>query len=191
MANEPKRLAPNYGIRGHVDAYTDEGATLKRKFLRDAVLFHKAVGAKLARLGLTEVDIHRNEAGIAVSGEVYAWFAAPGAGCGLFVEICTTCLIGVLGRASDGVAIRAVWRKVSTPPVKGRRPQHTRVAEGQNQWLSADMDSDAVAVALRDILTQAPEYGPQVPDWPLESSRAIALPLFEADPPSLLGVNYA
>lgn len=71
MKTQVKRLARNYGIRGSIDAYTSEGEELKRKFLRDAVAFLKAVGAKLAEIGLTEIEVTKNKAGVAVSGDVY------------------------------------------------------------------------------------------------------------------------
>lgn len=164
MNTQVKRLAPNYGIQGSIDAYTSEGEELKRKFLRDATAFLKAVGAKLAESSLTEMEVSKNAAGIAVSGDVYGWFAAPEAQYGVHVQISGTCLGGILGRSTDAVAIRATWRQIKRKEQSSRAHRRT-LAEGNNNWLDADLHSDAEAQALRDILARAPEQGPLAATW--------------------------
>jgi hypothetical protein len=164
LNTQVKRLASNYGIKGSIDAYTSEGEELKRKFLRDATAFLKAVGAKLAESGLTEMEVFKNAAGIAVSGEVYGWFAAPEAQYGIHVQIGGTCLGGILGRSTDAVAIRATWRQIKRKE-QSRRAHRRTLAEGNNNWLDANLHSDAVAQSLRDILAQAPEQGPLSATW--------------------------
>ncbi len=139
-------LKTNYGNPdngGHINAYTPNGHAAKETFLRDAAKYLRAVGRKLAAAGMTEQSVRPNRGGIAVSGEVYGEFRAPGEDVGVFVEVGSSCVSHLSGR-TDGVVIRAVWRC--------RRRERMHTPEGPNRYLDpANRDSDIMVATLLDI----------------------------------------
>jgi hypothetical protein len=156
---KPKRLQQDGGYSSNhnmICAYSAHGHERKEQFLRDAAALLRETGKHLARHSLTQSDVRINRAGMAVSGEVTADFWNPEARRGVWVEISTTCLSLLSGR-QDGVSILARWRTYKGDPI-GRskhRKRSAHQAEGPNQWLSLEFDSQQLAAALLRI------YDPQ------------------------------
>lgn len=142
-------LAADHG--SPVNEYSTEGAERKKAFLRDAGKYLRCVGHVLAeKHGMTEMSVRPNKGGIAVSGEVYGEFRAPGSEIGAFVEIGTSVLGGdVLGRdnRADGLVVRAVWR--ARPKVGRSTP------EGGNTWHSPSLEAGAFADVLAKMVRVA------------------------------------
>lgn len=133
---------PNGGL---INAYTESGNARKEEFLRDAAKYMRAVGKELAKAGLTEQDVRPNRGGIAVSGEVYAEFRAPGEDIGIFAEVSSTCVAHLSGRG-DGVTIRAVWRC--------RRRERMHTPEGPNRWVNPNGTAASTAAELTGVLRE-------------------------------------
>ena len=72
-----KRLKPDGSYGSHIDGYSDDHMALKLQFLRDAQALLKQAGQFLAANGLTQCDVHKNESGMAGSGEVYGEYWKP------------------------------------------------------------------------------------------------------------------
>jgi len=128
-------------------AYDEAGEALKASFLRAGAKFLRAAGKALAAKGFTEVEVHSNRGGVAVSGEVYGYFFRPGERVGAMVEVGTSCLSFPFCRMTDHVCVRYVWRC--------RREQGCHTPEGGNQWMHVEddaFDSDELArVVAREV----------------------------------------
>ena len=145
---KPKQLQSRYG---QIDGYGVDTQAHKDQFLRDGRAYLKSVGEYLAVLipGL-QVDVTVNKAGVAVSGEVYAYFTAPG-GFRLFVEVGTSALKILSGRA-DSVIVLAQLR--SPRAIKSRRGLRGQIKPevgyslGMNDWRNPNLPSDELAYQL-------------------------------------------
>ena len=151
---KPITLRPSYASRedGTINAYTNEAARLKYLFLQDARRYLRAVGNTLADLGVSGHEYVTNKAGIAVSGEVWAYFWVEGQPEGLFVEVGTTLLraanLSFPVRSSDGVCIlvqRRTWQG------DGSRRRLGRIVGG-NYYFHPDLDSRSLAWELLPLL---------------------------------------
>ena len=141
-----KRDYGNPDSGGGIDAYTESGNARKEEFLRDAAKYLRAIGKELAKSGLTEQDVMRpNRGGIAVSGEVYGEFRAPGEDIGVSVEMSSTCIMNLSGRR-DGATIRAVWRC--------RRRERAHTPEGPNRWVNPNGTAAGAAAEIIGILQE-------------------------------------
>ncbi|MBI4671037.1 MAG: hypothetical protein HY741_05150 [Chloroflexi bacterium] len=144
---KPKQLQPRYG---QIDGYGADTQAHKDQFLRDGRAYLKSVGEYLAVLipGL-QVELCVNKAGVAVSGEVFAYFSAPG-GFRLFVQVGTSALRILSGRA-DGVIVLAQLRS----PIAMKKYSSGRQAKpgvcysiGANDWRDPNLPSDEMARQL-------------------------------------------
>lgn len=92
----------DYGI----NAYTDEAAEGKRRFLNDGMKLAKAVGRELQQHDWVS-HARRNQGGIAVSGEVYADLIPPDGNYQFLLEVGTTSMRGgfMSERQSDGALL--------------------------------------------------------------------------------------
>lgn len=98
-----RRLAPDFsystpyttdadtGLKT-IHAYSDQAAERKRRFLHDAAQLLLAVGRELREYGFTASKVRTNEAGIAVSGEVYGHYGQDWGEREIFLTVDTTCL---------------------------------------------------------------------------------------------------
>lgn len=159
-----KRDGAYTGDHDLICGYSNVAAQRKEQFLRDASALLREVGKHLAQHGLTEMEIRRNLAGVAVSGEVTAEYWQSGSPCRrVWVEIGATCLALLSGR-KDGASILARVQEYREPTEQDRRRlgrRHTkshpgliRCTPGPNQWLSPEFDSRKLADTLLKI------YGP-------------------------------
>lgn len=146
-ASKAKALAFSYlGDRGGINAYSDYAAKRKEQFLRDGCAWLKDAGQRLKPFGLTHVEVHTNRAGIAVSGEVYAYFfPASGAGTGLFLclDECAMYRPAWFRERGDRLMLMARWRNREIKAGK-KHPGRvvTRVTdEGPNEWFDPSLDS--------------------------------------------------
>lgn len=162
-----KKLKHDGAYTGDYDlicGYSDFAAQRKEQFLQDAAALLREVGKHLAQEGLTETEIRRNPAGVAVSGEVTAVYWLSGSPCRrVWVEIGATCLAVLSGR-KDGASILARVQEYREPTEQdrhrlGRRhtkshPGLIRCAPGPNQWLSPELNSRELAAALLKIYSR-------------------------------------
>lgn len=146
-----KALAFSYlGDRGGINAYSDYAAKRKEQFLHDGCAYLKDVGKRLAA-NLPHVEVHSNRAGIAVSGEVYAYFFPEGgAGIGLFLCLDESAMYrpAWFRERGDRLTLMARWRKRELEG-KGRKAHFRTIGQdGPNQWLDPSLDSRELAVQL-------------------------------------------
>jgi hypothetical protein len=151
-ASKVKALAFSYlGDRGGINAYSDYAAKRKEQFLRDGCAWLKDVGQRLKPFGLTHVEVHANRAGIAVSGEVYAYFFPEGgAGIGLFLCLDESAMYrpAWFRERGDQLTLMARWRKRELEG-KGRKARFKTIGQdGPNQWLDPSLDSRTLAEQL-------------------------------------------
>ena len=144
---KPKQLQSRYG---QIDGYGADTQANKDQFLRDGRAYLKSVGEHLAALipGL-QVELQVNKAGVAVSGEVFAYFTAPG-GHRLFVEVGTSALQSLSGRA-DFVTVLVQLRSPSAMKKYGSRRQvkpGVCYTIGANDWRDPNLPSDEMARQL-------------------------------------------
>ena len=145
---KPKQLQSRYG---QIDGYGVDTQANKDQFLRDGRAYLKSVGEHLATLipGL-QVELQVSKAGVAVSGEVYAYFTAPG-GNRLFVQVGTSAFQSLSGRA-DSVIVLAQLR--SPRAIKSRRGSRGPIKPevgyslGMNDWRNPNLPSDELAYQL-------------------------------------------
>lgn len=151
-----KRDGAYSGDHGLICGYSGLAAPRKEQFLRDAATTLRQVGKRLSRHSLTEMEIRRNPAGVAVSGEVTAEYWRPDNPCRrVWVEIGTTCLASLSGRR-DGISILARTQEYRGPAKPGQRQKKgrsplVRCTPGPNQWLSPEFNSHEIADALLRI----------------------------------------
>ena len=98
-----RRLAPDFsystayttdadtGLKT-IHAYSEQAAERKRRFLHDASQLLLAVGRELREFGFTASKVRTNEAGVAVSGEVYGHYGQDWGEREIFLTVDTTCL---------------------------------------------------------------------------------------------------
>lgn len=83
--SKERRLAPDFSYStpyttdadpglATIHAYSDQAAERKRRFLHDAAQLLLAIGRELREYGFTASEVRTNEAGVAVSGEVYGHY---------------------------------------------------------------------------------------------------------------------
>jgi hypothetical protein len=151
---KPKQLQSRYG---QIDGYGDDTQANKDQFLRDGRAYLKSVGEHLAAMipGL-QTELMVNKAGVAVSGEVYAYFTAPG-GFRLFVQVGTSALptgsltLRILSGRADGVIVLAQLRSPSAMKKRGSRRQAKPglcYTIGANDWRDPNLPSDEMARQL-------------------------------------------
>ncbi len=150
-ASRVKALAFSYlGDRGGINAYSDYAAKRKEQFLHDGCAYLKDVGKRLAAY-LPHVEVHTNRAGIAVSGEVYAYFFPEGgAGLGLFLCLDESAMYrpAWFRERGDRLTLMARWRKRELEG-RGRQAHFGTIGQdGPNQWLDPSLDSCALAEQL-------------------------------------------
>jgi len=146
------RMSENYGEL----SYNPES---KKAFLNDAVRVMRAAG-KMMGDKIAACIINKNEAGIAVSGEVYGYFILPDMQNMLMVEIGTSCIAHA---RPDRVIVMLQYRKLETPfdPTKKRRgkprvPGNKDI--GSNQWLdSPDINAEDLALFIEKHIRVHPE----------------------------------
>jgi len=159
---------------GMICAYSTHGYECKERFLRHAAALLREAGKHLSQRGLTRSDVRINRAGMAVSGEVTADYWNPDTLRGVWVEISATCLSLLSGR-KDGVSILARWRtyKAESATRGKHRKQLAHQAEGPNQWLSPEFDSQQLVMAVLNI------YDPQIspPDMAAHTLSRGVLPI--------------
>ena len=152
-----KALARSYlGDRGGINAYSDYAAKRKEQFLRDGCAYLKDVGQRLKSFGLTHVEVHTHQAGIAVSGEVYAcFFPEGGAGLGLFLCLEESAMYrpAWFRERGDRLTLMARWRNRELEG-KGRKARFRTIGhDGPNQWLDPSLDSRELAEQLLNLFT--------------------------------------
>ena len=142
---QPYKLKTNYG---ELNGYSDEAQDRKDQFLHDAKRLLVEAGKYLASAGLSDSQVSVNQAGIAVSGDVWAHFwnaNDPG--------FCITCFItaSVLGVRPDHVMITA--RKDEWKERPGRKKKATWSAGrmGVNRDIPTALDSRALTDVLEQI----------------------------------------
>lgn len=162
-----RRLAPDFsystcyptdadGGLKTVHAYSDQAAERKRKFLHDASQLLLAVGRELRAYGFTSSKVSKNEAGVAVSGEVYGHYAQPWGEREVFLTVDTTCMNGIISPPAepgeplrmlfamttrkDGVVVVGRWYG-PRPKARGSAPM------GPNVYLDANHSSRELALA--------------------------------------------
>jgi hypothetical protein len=152
---KPKQLQSCYG---RIDGYGADRQANKDQCLRDGRVYLKSLGDYLAAMipGL-QVELQVNKAGVAVSGEVYAYFTAPG-GFRLFVQVGTSALptgsptLRILSGRADGVIVLAQLR--SPREIKNNRGSRGRINSnvsytiGANDWRDPNLPSDEMARQL-------------------------------------------
>ncbi len=85
-----------------IHAYSEQAAERKRRFLHDASQLLLAVGRELRGYGFTASKVRTNEAGIAVSGEVYGHYGQEWGAREIFLTVDTTCLNIVAPKPAPG-----------------------------------------------------------------------------------------
>jgi hypothetical protein len=101
--SKERRLAPDFSYStpyttdadpglATIHAYSDQAAERKRRFLHDAAQLLLAVGRELRGYGFTASKVRTNEAGVAVSGEVYGHYGQDWGEREIFLTVDTTCL---------------------------------------------------------------------------------------------------
>ena len=145
---KPKQLQSRYG---QIDGYGVDTQADKDQFLRDGRAYLKSVGEHLAALipGL-QVELRVNKAGVAVSGEVFAYFTAPG-GFRLFVEVGTSALKILSGRADSAIVLAQLRSPRAIKSRRGLRGQikpEVGYSLGMNDWRNPNLPSDELAYQL-------------------------------------------
>ena len=158
---KPFTLRSNYAHGSWpVSAYTDQGAALKRQFLKDGVCFLKAVGAALAKYGFTQMRVSKNVAGVAVSGEICAEYWHPAHQRWLYCRLEASLLAD---ERSDHVSLVACWRE----------PHGANCREGVNQFIQ-ELSHGSVWIAQR-MLAQV---------FPKEDYNLVFTPVPAGKPPA-------
>ncbi|MFL6284503.1 MAG: hypothetical protein ACJ74Q_15265 [Pyrinomonadaceae bacterium] len=162
-----RRLAPDFeystpyttdadpGLKT-IHAYSDQAAARKRKFLHDASQLLLAVGRELRAYGFTASKVRTNEAGVAVSGEVYGHYGQPWGEREIFLTVDTTCMNGIIAPPAapgeplrmlfamttrhDGIVVVGRWYG-PRPKARGSAPM------GPNVYLDANNSSRELALA--------------------------------------------
>lgn len=170
-----KRLKPDGCYGSHIDGYGDEHMALKLQFLHDAQVLLKQAGQFLAPHGLTQSDVHKNESGMAGSGEVYGEYwklQDPGRRIYVCVESSS------VDRArEDGVILYARTQPYKLEAIRGKKDKQEWRRTGQsgpNQWLSAAFN--AQELAERILLIYDPVTSPSVVAAHTLSAGAQAFP---------------
>lgn len=141
---KPCTLKANYAHGSWpVSAYTERGAELKRQFLKDGACFLRAVGAALAKYGFTLMSSNKNEAGIAVSGEVTAEYWHPAHQRWLYCWLEASVLSD---ERSDRVCLVARWRE----------PHGATCRDGANHIIHA-LSHDSAWIAQRMLVQVFPK----------------------------------
>lgn len=97
----PYRTDADPGIKT-IHAYSEQAEGRKRQFLHDASQLLLAVGRELREYGFTASKVRTNEAGVAVSGEVYGHYGQEWGDREIFLTVETTCLNIVAPPAKPG-----------------------------------------------------------------------------------------
>lgn len=115
-----RRLAPDFsystadttdadtGLKT-IHAYSEQAAERKRRFLHDASQLLLAVGRELREFGFTASKVRTNEAGVAVSGEVYGHYGQEWGNREIFLTVDTTCLNIVAPPPAPGEPLSAAF----------------------------------------------------------------------------------
>lgn len=123
----------------------------KERFLAATKKLLDRVALELRAAGLVETtQISVNRAGIAVGGDVYGYFYAPGLRHGLLITITHSCLAT---RRRDGVVCYGQYR---APQAQGTQPNLARIV-GDNQYLAVPISPAAVSALVRRMLAEHPE----------------------------------
>ena len=140
--SENSYAAPGgYGI----NAYTDGAAMLKGKFLADGLKMARAIGKLMAENGLPLKEAHKNQGGIAVSGEVYAEYRSrTRPEWGVLVEFGSSSLRGMgLCRAGDGLMILVQFSRWRSN--ENSRKGCARLIVGENFYVCPHDDAATMA----------------------------------------------
>jgi len=157
---QPYQLKTNYC---DLNGYTDEAQLAKDRFLHDAKRLLMETGRYLSPRGLPDSQVSVNQAGIAVSGDVWShyWNAHdPG--------FCGTCFItaSAIGLRPDRVIITA--RKDEWREEKGRKKKTAWRAGrlGVNRDVPTDLEGHTLAEVLAQIFATgdftAPRHSKEV-----------------------------
>jgi hypothetical protein len=141
-----KRLKPDGSYGSHIDGYGDDHMAQKLQFLRDALALLKQTGQFLAANGLSQCDVHKNESGMAGSGEVYGEYWKP-EDPSRRVHVCVES--SCVDRArEDGVILYARTQPYKLEATRGKtgKQEWRRAGQsGPNQWLSAAFNAQELA----------------------------------------------
>lgn len=147
-----KRLKPEGSYGQHIDGYGDDNYALKLQFLRDAQALLKQAGHFLSAYGLTQCNVHKNESGMAGSGEAYGEYWKP-EDPSRRVHVCVES--SVVDRArEDGAILIANTQQYKLESARGKKDKQEWRRTGQsgpNQWLSAAFNAQELAEHLLKI----------------------------------------
>lgn len=110
---EDRTITDDWGV-DHIDAYSDEGEQAKEAFLKEGQSYLRAVADILSENGFQPRDdskgrpmkpVSKNEAGIAVSGEVTLSMVDPESGREVMAQVGGGSLRGVVPTTKSGVSI--------------------------------------------------------------------------------------
>ena len=131
-----------------IQAYTATGEERKKEFLRDGRTFFLAVAKLLKPSGFASLGVRSSPAGVAVSGDVYLRVWNDRLQRGVLLWLSATAW-----RVDRPDQLAIVANELSDRTTKGKGKQaHEDYKRGPNVWLSANLDSEALAEQLLKLI---------------------------------------
>ena len=149
-----------------IHAYNDRAEARKKRFLRDASNYLRAVGQELENYGFKPGAVSINPAGIAVSGDVTANYQHPDHDRWLYVNISES-FVEMIGEAppigtfpiqhtrttrKDRITVMGRWREMPPKGTRGDPKSWRSLKEGTNNWFDANLTSQQLAAKLIHLL---------------------------------------